>query len=1222
MTKQKKFLTCDGNQAAAHISYMFSEVAAIYPITPSSTMAEYVDEWAAAGRKNIFGEKVLVQEMQSEGGAAGAVHGSLQAGALTSTYTASQGLLLMIPNMYKIAGELLPCVFHVSARTIASHALSIFGDHQDVMACRQTGFAMLAEGSVQEVMDLSAVAHLATIRSRVPFVNFFDGFRTSHEIQKIEMLANDDVAHLIDRKALAEFRSRSLNPENPVARGMAENPDAFFQHREASNKFYEAVPGVVEEYMKEISAITGRKYGLFDYYGAADADRVIIAMGSVTEAIRETIDYLTAKGEKVGLLAVHLYRPFSARHFLAAMPESARRIAVLDRTKEPGANGEPLYMDVKDVYYGTEHAPLIVGGRYGLSSKDTTPAQILAVYENLSLPLPKNGFTIGIVDDVTYTSLPQNEEIAMGGEGMFEAKFYGLGADGTVGANKNSIKIIGDNTSKYCQAYFSYDSKKSGGFTCSHLRFGDEPIRSTYLVNTPNFVACHVQAYLRMYDVTRGLRENGTFLLNTIWNEEELEKHLPNKIKRYFAKKHITVYYINATKIAEEIGLGNRTNTILQSAFFRITKVIPAELAIEQMKKFIVKSYGNKGEQIVNMNYAAVDQGGAYKQLAVKPEWATLADDERERKEQPAFIKNVVNVINAQDGDLLPVSTFVGIEDGTWQQGTAKYEKRGVATHVPAWTPENCIQCNKCAYVCPHASIRPFMLDEAEQAKAPFNNTLKAIGKQFDGMKFRIQVSVLDCLGCGNCADVCPGNKQGKALEMAPLESQLAEAPNWDYCAVEVKSKQHLVNVEANVKNSQFATPLFEFSGACSGCGETPYVKLLSQLFGERQMIANATGCSSIYSGSVPSTPYTKGENGRGPAWANSLFEDFAEYGMGMTMAVETMRSRAVEKTKALMAIEWTQQRVKEAAQAWLDNMNNGGAAGRKAADDYAAALQWGAASIDETIAYFESAGAEHAEQLAQMKALKAGGVTTCTCPACTLCQELLELKQYFVKPSQWIIGGDGAAYDIGFGGLDHVLASGRDVNVLVLDTEVYSNTGGQSSKATPVGAIAKFAAAGKRIRKKDLGLIASTYGYVYVAQVAMGADQAQTLKAIREAEAYNGPSIVIAYAPCIAHGLRSGMGKSQQEEANAVACGYWHLWRYNPELENEGKNPFTLDSKEPKWEAFEDFLKGEVRYSSVMKQYPSQAAELFAAAKENARWRYNNYKRLARQQWGVEQEL
>ena len=887
MAKEKKFLTCDGNQAAAHISYMFSEVAAIYPITPSSTMAEYVDEWSAAGRKNIFGETVLVQEMQSEGGAAGAVHGSLQAGALTTTYTASQGLLLMIPNMYKIAGELLPCVFHVSARTLASHALCIFGDHQDVMACRQTGFAMLAEGSVQEVMDLAGVAHLATIKSRVPFLNFFDGFRTSHEIQKIEALENEDLAPLIDQQALAEFRSRALNPNNPVMRGMAENPDHFFQHRESSNNYYNAVPAIVEEYMNEINKITGRNYGLFNYYGAEDADRVIIAMGSVTEAIRETIDYLMAKGEKVGLIAVHLYRPFSAKHFLAALPKSAKRIAVLDRTKEPGANGEPLYLDVKDILYNMEDAPLVVGGRYGLGSKDTTPAQILAVYENLAMNEPKNQFNIGIEDDVTFTSLPKKEEVAVGGEGMFEAKFYGLGADGTVGANKNSVKIIGDNTNKYCQAYFSYDSKKSGGFTCSHLRFGDNAIRSTYLVNTPNFVACHVQAYLRMYDVTRGLQKNGTFLLNTVWNEEELAKNLPNKVKRYFAQNNITVYYINATKIAQEIGLGNRTNTILQSAFFRITGVIPVELAVEQMKKFIVKSYGKKGQDIVDKNNAAVDRGGEYKQLTIDAAWANLADDEVIANNDPAFINEVVRPINAQDGDLLPVSAFKGIEDGTWYAGTAKYEKRGVAAFVPVWTADNCIQCNKCAYVCPHACIRPFVLDETEAAGLNADMIEMKAPAAMKGMKFRMQVGVMDCLGCGNCVDVCPGNPKlgGPALKMVSLESQLAEAANWDYCVENVKTKQNLVDVAANVKNSQFATPLFEFSGACSGCGETPYVKLLTQLFGDRQIIANATGCSSIYSGSVPSTPYTTNEKGHGPAWSNSLFEDFCEYGLGMQIA-------------------------------------------------------------------------------------------------------------------------------------------------------------------------------------------------------------------------------------------------------------------------------------------------------------------------------------------------
>ena len=1175
MAREKKFLTCDGNQAAAHISYMFSEVAAIYPITPSSTMAEYVDEWAAAGRKNIFGETVLVQEMQSEGGAAGAVHGSLQAGALTSTYTASQGLLLMIPNMYKIAGEFLPCVFHVSARTLASHALSIFGDHQDVMAVRQTGFAMLAEGSVQEVMDLAGVAHLATIKSRVPFVSFFDGFRTSHEIQKIEKLDNEDLAPLIDQKALAEFRARALNPMNPVARGMAENPDHFFQHREAGNRFYDEVPAIVEEYMEEIYKLTGRKYGLFNYYGAEDADRVIIAMGSVTEAAREAIDHLVANGEKVGMVAVHLYRPFSAKHFLAAVPKTVKRIAVLDRTKEPGANGEPLYLDVKDCFYGRENAPIIVGGRYGLSSKDTTPAQIISVFENLALNEPKNHFTVGIVDDVTFTSLPMKEEIALGGEGMFEAKFYGLGADGTVGANKNSVKIIGDNTDKYCQAYFSYDSKKSGGFTCSHLRFGDHPIRSTYLVNTPNFVACHVQAYLHMYDVTRGLRKNGSFLLNTIWEGDDLVRNLPVKVKKYFAKNNITVYYMNATEIAQQIGLGNRTNTILQSAFFRITGVIPVDLAVEQMKKFIVKSYGRKGEDVVNKNYAAVDRGGEYKQLTVDPAWADLPDDPRAANSDPAFINEVVRTINAQDGDQLPVSAFKGREDGTWMQGTAYYEKRGVATFVPEWNMDNCIQCNQCAYVCPHAAIRPFVLDEEEQKGANFPQ-LKAQGKMFAGMNFRIQVDVLDCTGCSNCVDVCPGKKGEKALGMKHLETQMDQVPNWNYCVDHVKTKQHLVDTKANAKNSQFATPLFEFSGACAGCGETPYVKLVTQLYGDREMVANATGCSSIYSGSVPSTPYTKNDMGRGPAWANSLFEDFCEFGLGMELANEKMRERIVKLFKQAIENEYTPAEAKELMQAWIDNMFD----------------------------------ADKTKELApQLEVMIDRGIKEADC---SVCKELKGLTQYLIKRSQWIIGGDGASYDIGYGGLDHVIASGKDVNILVLDTEVYSNTGGQSSKSTPVGAIAKFAAAGKRVRKKDLGLMATTYGYVYVAQIAMGADQAQTLRAIREAEAYPGPSLIIAYSPCINHGLKAGMGKSQTEEKQAVACGYWQLWRYNPQLEAEGKNPFILDSKAPNFDEFQNFLKGEVRYASVMKQYPAEAAELFKAAEENARWRYRNYQRMA----------
>ncbi|MGL5788905.1 MAG: pyruvate:ferredoxin (flavodoxin) oxidoreductase, partial [Bacteroidales bacterium] len=1127
---------------------------------------------AAAGRKNIFGETVKVEEMQSEAGAAGAVHGSLQAGALTTTYTASQGLLLMIPNMYKMAGELLPSVIHVSARALASHALSIFGDHQDVMAARQTGYAFLATGSVQEVMDLAGVAHFAALEGRVPFVHFFDGFRTSHEIQKVEMLEQEDLEPLFDREALDAFRKRAINPENPVARGMAQNPDVYFQAREACNPYYDAVPAIVEKYMEKISAITGRKYGLFDYYGAEDAENVIIAMGSVTEAAREAIDVLQAEGKKIGLLSVHLYRPFSAKHFLAAMPASVKRIAVLDRTKEPGATGEPLYLDVKDVYYGKPNAPVIVGGRYGLSSKDTTPAQIVSVYENLELPEPKNGFTIGIVDDVTFTSLPQKEELLLA-DGTFEAKFYGLGADGTVGANKNSIKIIGDNTDKYCQAYFSYDSKKSGGFTCSHLRFGDKPIRSTYLVNTPDFVACHVPAYLRLYDVTRGLKKNGTFLLNSMWDAEETKKHLPDNVKAYLAKNNISVYIINATQIAQEIGLGNRTNTILQSAFFKITGVIPYDLAVEQMKKAIVKSYGKKGENIVNMNFAAVERGGDVTKLDIPAEWATIeAKFQLEHTPAPDFVQNVVRPINAQIGDDLPVSAFKGREDGTWEQGTAAYDKRGVAAMVPVWKPENCIQCNKCAYVCPHAAIRPFVLDKDEQAKNPEMQTIKAVGKQFADMTFRIQVDVLDCMGCGNCPDVCPGNKNGKALEMVSIEQELPNQANWDFCVSEVKSKQHLVDVKANVKNSQFATPLFEFSGACSGCGETPYVKLISQLFGDRQMVANATGCTSIYSGSAPSTPYTKNEQGRGPAWANSLFEDNAEFGLGMTFAVEKMRDRVERLMKQGLTCDCCSDELKALFTEWIENREN----------------------ADKTV---------------ELEAKITPLVNACTCD---ICKELSGLTQYIIKKSQWIIGGDGWAYDIGYGGLDHVLASGKNVNILVVDTEVYSNTGGQSSKSTPVGAIAKFAAAGKRIRKKDLGLMATTYGYVYVAQIDMGGDQAQTLKAIREAEAYDGPSLIIAYSPCIAHGLRVGMGKSQAEGGAALDCGYWHLWRYNPELETEGKNPFILDSKEPKWDKFQDFLKGEVRYSALLKQFPEEANELFKAAEENAKWRYNTYRRLA----------
>ena len=1170
MAKSKKFITCDGNYAASHIAYMFSEVAAIYPITPSSTMAEHIDEWAAYGRKNIFGETVKLEEMQSEAGAAGALHGSLQAGALSTTFTASQGLLLMIPNMYKIAGELLPGVFHVTARSLAAQALSIFGDHSDVMAARQTGFAMLATGSVQEVMDLAGIAHLAAIKSRIPFMHYFDGFRTSHEIQKIEVLEQDDLAGLIDHEALKAFRDNALNPANPVTRGTAQNPDIYFQTREAANRFYDAIPDIVANYMDEISKITGRKYRPFDYYGAEDAENIIVAMGSVTDTIKETIDYLNAQGEKTGLIAVHLYRPFSAKYFFEAFPKSVKRIAVLDRTKEPGANGDPLYLDVCELFYGKENAPIIVGGRYGLSSKDTTPAQIVAVFNNLKMNEPKNNFTLGIVDDVTFKSLPLLPELELSTEGTFEGKFYGLGSDGTVGANKNSIMIIGDNTDKYAQAYFAYDSKKSGGITISHLRFGDNPIRSPYLVNTPDFVACHVTSYLGRYDMLKGLKKGGYFLLNSHWSVEETKEKLPNDVKKYLAKNNINFYIINATDIASEIGLGNRTNTIMQSAFFKIANVIPYDQAVDQMKKFVIKSFGRKGEEVVRMNHLAIERGGDVVKIDVPTEWANLEDVVEDTNDNlPDFIKNVVMPINAQKGDDLPVSAFLGREDGTFPAGTTVYEKRGIAVNVPEWLDENCIQCNQCSYVCPHAAIRPFLLDEAEVANAPEGTkTLKPVGRNFGDLQYKIQVSVLDCTGCGNCVEVCPSKT--KSLVMKPLDTQMEEVEKWNYMTTKVTVKDTVVPKDLNIKNSQFAQPLFEFSGACAGCGETPYLKLITQLYGDRMMIANATGCSSIYGGSAPSTPYTTDQNGRGPSWANSLFEDNAEYGLGMATASEKMRERIELKMRA--SLEEVSAETKATFEAWLEAKYDGNKT----------------TEVSNAV----------------IKALES--------ESHPVAKELLELKDHLIKKSVWIFGGDGWAYDIGYGGLDHVIASGKDINIMVLDTEVYSNTGGQASKSTPVGAVAKFAASGKKVRKKDLGLMATTYGYVYVAQVGMGANQAQYMRALKEAEAYPGPSIIIAYSPCINHGLRAGMGASQNEIKLAVECGYWHLYRYNPLLEEEGKNPFILDSKEPDWSKFQNFLKGEVRYTSLMKAFPAEAKQLFAAAESDAKRRYNGYKRMS----------
>jgi len=1166
---KNKMKTMDGNTAAAYVSYAFTDVAAIYPITPSSNMAEVVDDMAAHGEKNIFGQEVRVVEMQSEAGAAGAVHGSLAAGALTTTFTASQGLLLMIPNMYKIAGELLPGVFHVSARTLAAHALCIFGDHSDVMSTRHTGFAMLCSNSVQEVMDLASVAHLASIKSRVPFLHFFDGFRTSHEVQKIEAIDYADFKKLVDMEAVQKFRDNALNPEHPVVRGTAQNPDIFFQAREAAQAYYDALPAIVVNYMDQISKLTGRPYKPFDYVGAPDAENIIVAMGSVCETIEETLDVLLAKGEKVGLLKVRLYRPWSTEHFKKVLPKSVKKIAVMDRTKEPGALGDPLFMDIKAMFYGEKDAPQIYCGRYGLGSKDTTPGQIVAVYNNLKQATPKDHFTIGIIDDVKHTSL-ETVAITTEAKDTVRCKFWGFGSDGTVGANKSAIMIIGDNTDLYAQGYFSYDSKKSGGVTISHLRFGKTPIKSTYLINEADFIACHNQAYVHQYDLLKGLKKGGTFVLNCNWDEAGLEANLPGYMKRFIAENDIKFYTIDATDVAEKIGLGNRINMIMQAAFFNLVNVIPVADAVKYLKESVVDEYGKKGDEIVKMNQNAVDAGiSGLVQMNVPAAWKTVKDDPKDKRDIPEFIEEILIPMNRQEGNSLPVSMFTKEADGTWPLGTSAYEKRGVAIHLPEWKPENCIQCNQCSFVCPHAAIRPFLLNKEEKAAAPADfKTIKASGKGFEDYEYRIQISAMDCMGCGNCPDICPSKE--KALEMKSFAELEKERYNWDYAA-KLPIRDTLMS-KNTVKGSQFAKPYLEFSGACTGCGETPYVKLITQLYGDRMMIANATGCTSIWGASAPSVPYCKDENGRGPSWSNSLFEDNAEYGLGMALGVRQLREKIALNMESIIATNPPAE-LKAALTEWINNMDDG----------------------------------DKSRELSDKVVLEIGKAKL-SGDAKALADDILAKKDFLVKKSVWCIGGDGWAYDIGYGGLDHVIASGEDINLLVLDTEVYSNTGGQASKSTPTAAIAKFAASGKKIKKKDLGMMAMNYGYVYVAQVAMGSDYNQFMKAIIEAESYKGPSVVICYAPCVAHGLKNGMGKSIENMKDAVDCGYWHLYRYNPLLKNEGKNPFTLDSKAPT-ASFRDFILDQVRYSSLMKDFPAIAEQLFASAEESAKERYESYK-------------